>query len=135
MNLKFIGWNLVLLLFVLYLGTSIFEILAWGFSRLENGITVRYSVPVVLINIILNFFLALGVFGYAYKRKILNRLFWKLFLPASVLWGSLQAYNTIFRADELGEGLVIVVVLGTPCVLAYMALYRYVTRGNSAIFR
>lgn len=124
MNIKFIGWNFILILFALYLVVSLIGVFQ-GTVSVENGMAIRGSTASALLNLFLHLFLALAVFGYAYQKRILKQTLWKLLFPVILIWGLLQAYNTMYRADDVIQGLAVVVVFAIPSVLGYIALYRY----------
>lgn len=73
-----------------------------------------------------------GIFGYAYSKKILNAFFWKCYLPLIVIWDGYNLYDLIVSdSDLLTEDFgiwflvfmsFIFVVLLVP---SYVAIYLY----------
>ena len=125
MNLRFIGWNILLLGFVLYLVLSLITILSGHYSSVQNGIVVSQNSVALYVGFFLYSILVIGLFGYTYKKNILKKYFWKLSYPLIVVWGVLQSYNTLYRSDTLVDGVVVLAVYGIPCVLAYVAVFKY----------
>lgn len=67
-----------------------------------------------------------GLFAYAYRKKILNKHFWKIFLPVYVLW---ELYYNIFLLEEPSfsnpEERIYIIIGYSLFVPFYVALYRY----------
>jgi hypothetical protein len=43
----------------------------------------------------------IGIFGFCYSKKILNSIFWKLFLPFIILWDIYVIHYEIFNDPEI----------------------------------
>ena len=66
-----------------------------------------------------------GLFSYAYKKRILNRIFWKSFLPIYIIWD--LTYNLALSPEYSEEPTeyIYVLIAYIFVVPLYIALYRY----------
>ena len=67
-----------------------------------------------------------GLFSYAYKKHVFNKIFWKSFLPICVIWD--LTYNFVLSTEHIeGPTEYIFVLIGLIMFVVplYIALYRY----------
>ncbi len=66
-----------------------------------------------------------GLFSYAYKKRIFNKIFWKSFLPIYIIWD--LTYNLVLSPEYSEEPIeTIVILIGLIiALLLYIALFKY----------
>ncbi len=66
-----------------------------------------------------------GLFSYAYKKKIFNKIFWKSFLPIYIIWD--LTYNLVLSPGYSEEPTEIIYILIGFIIIVplYIALYKY----------
>lgn len=104
---KIYSWVFTLLVIVAYA------------SEVPSSLWDIVDLPITLCGLV-------GLFCYAYKKKIFNKTFWKLFLPACLIWD--LTYSFVLSTEQVEEPTEYVYVLiGFIIVVVplYVALYRY----------
>ncbi len=114
-------WKVYFFVFLLLSLLNYIEI----FQDMLTGKNIIYGI----IDFIISPFVLVGVFGYAFNRKILNRKLWKIVLPVSIICDLIGIHRMIY--ESLGDKIPIaVLVIGfiilTPLLIfQYIALYKY----------
>ena len=82
----------------------------------------------LIIDLLFSVAAFVGLFSYAYKRKVLNSISWKIFFPILLIWHFLYfgfIFPQIIEPDCTIIQLVICILLWMPF---YIALYLYAFR-------
>lgn len=73
-----------------------YKIYFWFFVLINIGLfylLLHEVTPIDIVNLILTLIGVIAFYGFVFKVPILNRQFWKIYFPISVLW---YLFNTIF---------------------------------------
>jgi hypothetical protein len=75
--------------------------------------------------------IGLGLFGFAYNKKIFTMLFWRYFIPFAIGWDIYTLVSqdwAVFSENEMAVYIVIgmtLIGLGTMLFFQYFGLYKY----------
>ena len=75
--------------------------------------------------------MGLGLFGFAYNKKIFTMLFWRYFIPFAIVWDIyslvIQDWNMFSEIDMVGYIFIFVILAGLGLLLffQYFGLYKY----------
>ena len=69
----------------LYFGDILLRLLVTGFRLDWLSFSVNYIIPYCVI--------VIGIYGFAYSRKIINALFWKIVFIVSIIWEIIDYIN------------------------------------------
>jgi hypothetical protein len=87
------------------------------------------SMPAMVIELIVYPILIIGLFGFAYDRKIFFRQFWSYKLPIGMAFDLYLYYDLDWAFESMEElyfSIGLIVVIGIPLALfQYLALYKY----------
>ncbi len=90
-----------------------------------------FDLPINLVEVINYIFILVGtfgLFGYVYSKNIGTKYFWRIFLPAFILW---DIYFLFLWTPQKSEIEISAVFWGLTCLLflftlpQYLGLYRY----------
>lgn len=79
-----------------------------------------------IVDVPMSLFSLVGLFSYAYKKYIFNKIFWKIFLPIVGIWD--LVYNIVLSTEQVEEPIEYVFLfIALLLIIAplYVALYRY----------
>ncbi len=98
------------------------------------SITVMVSDPTetvldIVIELVIYTIIILGLFGYAYNKRIIFKKFWTFVLPVGIVYDMYALYKMNWTFEST-EGLYFIIgftaVIGLPIMFfQYLAIYRY----------
>lgn len=104
------------------------KVFAWVILLLEIlSVSLQLSMPEetfieVMVELVIYASIILGLFGFAYNKRFMNRPFWMLLIPVGLLYDtSLEGY--IMTGIFVVFGLI-------PAYFQYLALYKYSARSS-----
>ncbi len=115
------GWKIFFWIFMPFAGLSFWSLIDDSTTSLidQTGEIIIYSV------------MGIGIFGFAYNKKIIAMKFWQYFIPCAMLW---DAYTLITQDwsvfSETNMVVLIFILFTLLCIgallfLQYFALYQY----------
>ena len=88
----------------------------------------------VMVELVIYASIILGLFGFAYNKRFMNRPFWMLLIPVGLLYDTYGFFTVGWDFDTSLEGSImtgIFVVFGLiPAYFQYVALYKYSARSS-----
>ena len=119
---------------------TLWKVFAWVTLLLEPlSVYLLLSMPEVTMvelaaEVVVYGFIILGLFGFAYNKRFLSRLFWMLLIPVGGLYDIYDIFSLGWDFETplegyLTAGLVAVVWLA-PTYFQYLALYKYSARSS-----
>jgi hypothetical protein len=112
---KIYFWVLTVLLVVLYVLTL---------SSSDVAVYYYLDVPVSVLGLV-------GLYGYAFKKRLVHANFWKVWFIIVVLWDIF--FNLVLPARALIEmqDIIVLVICGAIIIPEYVALYLYGFRSRA----
>ena len=106
------------------------EVLSLSMMVLDRDPVVEIISEVIVYSLVL-----LGVFGYAYSRRLLNRLVWKSIIPVALIYDAYGLASVDYSGIETAWELVflltfVAITLGPILIMQYITLFRYAYRST-----
>jgi hypothetical protein len=87
------------------------------------------SLLIILFDTVIYSFILLGLFGFSYNRKIINRIIWAYVIPIGIVFDLYNVFSLGLEfetTDELYVVLGLAVAISLPLMIfQYLALFKY----------
>ena len=115
---KRLGWKILFwVIFLLSIFSYYFTLVAEDFLLTD------------ILYLIVNLFMLMALFGYAFKKAFFQQGVWKVLLPIVFVTDISSTFSDLKDVPLLSEGgvaiIVLVVIIVSISLLQYLALYRY----------
>jgi hypothetical protein len=115
-----IGWKI---LFFIILSLQVVS-----FKDSIHNIINAEKVLTSLLDLLIYSFVLIALFGFSFRKKILNRTIWKILFPVALLFDIIMLASMFNNSNNGMDALtltIILVVFSPLVVFQYIALYKY----------